>query len=139
MLRRFELDFPYEQAALNGDAGVATSAEAACMRIVPARELFRPGYRIVHFTGPCRLDPRYEREDGRYREFGPTRKCLCLLSHFGAHIVSRLSAAPDMRATRCRTRSVEVSPPEWPVGSNASGSWKRLAVDYTWHGCGATL
>ena len=84
---------------------------ASCARVVPTRELFLPGHRITHFTGPCRLEPRYEPADRSYLNFGPTRKCRCLLSHFGANVVARLFAAPGLNETACRRQRVEVAPP----------------------------
>ena len=103
---------------------------ATCVRVVPTRELFVPGHRITHFTGPCRLDPRYEPADRSYLHFGPARKCRCLLSHFGASVVARLFAAPDLNETACRRQRVEVAPPQWPYPTNTSSS---LSVTYTWH------
>ena len=102
------------------------------MRVVPAKELFISGHRITHFTGPCRLEPRYEPADRSYLNFGPTRKCRCLLSHFGANVVARLFAAPDLNETACRRQQVEVAPPqpERPYATNTSSS---LSVTNTWH------
>ena len=110
---------------------------ASCVRVVPTGELFVPGHRITHFTGPCRLNPRYQPADRSYLNFGPTRKCRCLLSHFGANVVARLFAAQGLNETACRRQRVEVAPPQWerPYPTNASSS---LSVTYTWHDVGGS-
>jgi len=136
--QRWLQDFAYEQVALNGfasDAGVLVEAGSAaeCLRVVPTRELFLPGHRVMHFTGPCLLAPRYQPADGSYLHFGSTRKCRCLLSHFGASVVARLAGADDFNTTACRTKRLEVVPPQWPHPPNASIA--ALTVTYTWHGC----
>ena len=106
---------------------------ASCVRVVPTRELFVPGHRITHFTGPCRLEPRYEPADRSYLNFGPTRKCRCFLSHFGANVVARLFAAPGLNETACRRQRVEVAPPQWSYPTNTSDTSSALSVTYTWH------
>ena len=106
---------------------------ASCVRVVPTRELFVPGHRITHFTGPCRLEPRYEPADRSYLNFGPTRKCRCFLSHFGANVVARLFAAPGLNETACRRQRVEVAPPQWPYPTNTSDTSSALSVTYTSH------
>ena len=106
---------------------------ASCARVVPTRELFVPGHRITHFTGPCRLEPRYEPADRSYLNFGPTRKCRCLLSHFGANVVARLFAAPGLNETACRRQRVEVAPPQWGRPYPRSNMSASLSVTYTWH------
>ena len=136
--QKWKVDFPFEQLALNGvgeAAGVLHEGEvAACLRVVPTRELFLPGHRIAHFTGPCRLAPRYEPSDGSYLGFGPTRKCRCFLSHFGAAVVARLAAAPALDQTACRRQQVEVAPPRSPHDAPRGGG-ANLTVTYVWHGC----
>ena len=98
---------------------------ASCVRVVPTRELFVPGHRITHFTGPCRLEPRYQPADRSYLNFGPTRKCRCLLSHFGAKAVARLFGSPGLNETACRQQRVEVAPPQWPYPTKRSATQAR--------------
>ena len=141
---RWKRSFPYEQVAMNGysRAGVLHEDAAQCVRVVPSSELFMPGRRVAHFTGPCRLAPQYEPADGTYLNFGPTRKCRCLLSHFGAATVARLFAAPSLNDSVCRRERREVVPPQWPppqpqqpANRSARGA-SALTVSYTWHACG---
>lgn len=113
---RWEASFPQEQAALNHeDGGLLLDARARCMRVVPATDLFvPPGALTRHFTGPCPLAAQYEPADGSYLQWGPTRKCRCLLSHFGPAAVRRLLDTPTFNQTRCQRKEVRVQLPRAP-------------------------
>jgi hypothetical protein len=126
----------YDQMGLNAvDGGLLTRAAAACVRVVPSSELYdSPGRLIRHFSGgpsTCPIASQYLPRNRSTLPYGPKRKCLCFLSHFGARIIAQRFQDEAFAATTCESvlRRIDLG----EARDDPSRGPKTLAATYTRH------